>query len=162
MSRIYVGLVSDSHGRMERLEQMAEAAPQVTAWIHGGDYCDDANALAAYTGLPVYGVRGNNDFFIHDVPDCRNISIGGVTLTAVHGHQWYSGNRTLKLVELGRKNGADLVLFGHTHRRFLEKHDGIFIVNPGSISLSRDSRRGTYGICSIDDGVITEVRLYEV
>ena len=46
MSTVRVGLVSDSHGRFECLSRMADTAPDVAAWIHCGDYCDDGEDLA--------------------------------------------------------------------------------------------------------------------
>ena len=49
MSTVRVGLVSDSHGRFECLSRMADTAPDVAAWIHCGDYCDDGEDLAIYT-----------------------------------------------------------------------------------------------------------------
>lgn len=48
MSVVRIGLVSDSHGRFSCLEQMVDQAPDVCCWIHGGDYCEDAEDLGAY------------------------------------------------------------------------------------------------------------------
>ena len=38
----------------------------------------------------------------------------------------------------------------------------MWVVNPGSIGLPRDGRKGTYAIVSIDDGVITDVAFHEI
>ena len=54
MTTARIGLVSDSHGRFSCLEQMVDQAPDVCCWIHGGDYCNDAEDLAAG---PVDGVH---------------------------------------------------------------------------------------------------------
>lgn len=161
MSTVRVGIVSDSHGRFRPLEQMVEQAPDVAAWVHCGDYSDDGDDLAVYTGVPVYTVRGNNDF-MSDAPSCRKITIGGITIIAVHGHQWYGTERLKKLQHLGRENNADLIAFGHTHRRFCEQDDDMVIVNPGSISLPRDGKIGTYAVCTIADGILKDVQLYEL
>ena len=131
-------VVSDSHGRFRPLERMISQAPDVAAWIHCGDYSDDGDDLAIYTGVPVYSVRGNNDF-MSDAPACRKVTIGGVNIIAVHGHQWYGEARLAKLRQLGREHEARLVLFGHTHRRFCQRDDDMTIVNPGSVSLPRDA-----------------------
>ena len=48
MTTARIGLVSDSHGRFSCLEQMVDQAPDVCCWIHGGDYCNDAEDLAAW------------------------------------------------------------------------------------------------------------------
>lgn len=160
---IYVGIVSDSHGRYEALERMLDQAPDVAAWIHCGDYYRDGEDLAIAAGVPVYAVMGNNDYYSDSQgPECRSVTIGGVTIVAIHGHQWYGAERVQQLVALGKQQGAALVAFGHTHRRFLETVGGITVVNPGSIALPRDGRRGTYGIARITQGVIKDIRLYEV
>lgn len=59
-----------------------------------------------------------------------------------------------KLLELGRTADASLVVFGHSHRRFLEEEQGITLVNPGSIALPRDNKRGTYAVCEITNGTV--------
>jgi putative phosphoesterase len=143
------------------MERMVEQCPQVTTWIHGGDYCEDADDLALYVDVPVYSVRGNNDFRSYNVPECRTLSVDGVGITVIHGHQWYH-NRLQRLAELGKKNHSSLVVFGHTHRRFLEQVEGITVVNPGSISRPRDCRTGTYAICCIENGVLGDVKLVEL
>ena len=163
MSTVHVGLVSDSHGRFECLSRMADDAPDVAAWIHCGDYCDDGEDLAIYTGVPVYAVLGNNDYMTHTHdPECRCVTVGGVRIVAIHGCQWYGERRWQKLVELGCQNQADLVVFGHTHRRFAKMDGEMWVVNPGSIGLPRDGREGTYAIVSIDDGVITDVAFHQI
>lgn len=163
MSTVYVGIVSDSHGRFQPLEAMVEQAPDAAAWIHCGDYCEDGDDLAVYTGVPVYAVLGNNDYRTQTrTPECRTVQIGSISIVAIHGHQWYGSERIEKLAALGKRCGASLVVFGHTHRRFCEERDGLTILNPGSISLPRDGRKGTYAICRIDDGVLTEVSIHEL
>lgn len=157
----YVGIVSDSHGMFGGMQVMVDRSPQVSVWIHGGDYCEDGDDLAVYAGVPVYAVRGNNDYWNHQCPDSRVVTVGGVSITAIHGHQWYSG-RLSHLSALGKKNHSSLVVFGHTHRMCLEEVEGITIVNPGSISLPRDSKKGTYAVCAIENSHIKDVKLYHV
>ncbi|MCI1821185.1 MAG: YfcE family phosphodiesterase, partial [Megasphaera sp.] len=142
MSQRRIGIVSDSHGCVYNIECMVKKAPEVVCWIHAGDYCEDAEILAAYAGVPVYSVRGNNDLYAYQKPDCRDVAVDGVIITVIHGHQWYD-NRLKKLIELGKNHQASLVVFGHTHCQMLEKREKILIVNPGSISLPRDGKTGT-------------------
>ncbi|MCH4178730.1 MAG: metallophosphoesterase [Megasphaera sp.] len=163
MKPVSIGVVSDSHGRFKRLKKMADEAPAVSAWIHGGDYSSDADDLATYTGVPAYAVLGNNDYFRESTaPECRKVTLAGVTIVVIHGCQWYGEKRLEKLVELGQENKASLVIFGHTHRCFLKNIDGITILNPGSIGLPRDCRHGTYGIVTIDQKKIQDIRMYEL
>ena len=163
MSKSYVGIVSDSHGRSGRFEKMVALAPDVCVWIHAGDYCKDAEDLAIYAGVPVYAVLGNNDYYSHtDAPERRVIRVAGLTIAIIHGSQWYGERRLQKLFDFGQVNKAELVVFGHTHRRFLKQRDGITVVNPGSISLPRDGRKGTFAVCEIENGYLMDVRFYEL
>jgi putative phosphoesterase len=59
------------------------------------------------------------------------------------------------LLEQGRKDCADVVLFGHTHRRLIERRDGILLVNPGSITGRFPARAATYAILNLSEIGIT-------
>lgn len=164
MSTIYVGIVSDSHGRFQALEKMVDSAPDVCAWIHGGDYCDDGEELSYYTGVPVYSVMGNNDYYRSgaEAPECRSVHVGGVTFVVIHGSQWYGERREKKLLELAKEYDAQAVVFGHTHRRYLRQYNDITIMNPGSIGLPRDGKHGTFAIVSIEEGAIQNIEFKEI
>lgn len=159
----YLGLVSDSHGRFGALEKMADAEPHVGAWIHAGDYSRDGDDLALYTDVPVFSVLGNNDLWgDSNAPERRVVTWQGVRIAVIHGHQWYGERRMKKLLELGRTADASLVVFGHSHRRFLEEEQGITLVNPGSIALPRDNKRGTYAVCEITNGTVGNIIFKEI
>lgn len=163
MTTARIGLVSDSHGRFCCLEQMVDQAPDVCCWIHGGDYCNDAEDLAAYAAVPVYAVLGNNDYLTDmNVPERRIVKTAGLTIAVIHGSQWYGEKRLLKLEEWGRGAGADLVVFGHTHRQYKLERDGFIIVNPGSIGRPRDRREGTYAIVTAEDGRLADIQFYHL
>ena len=45
----------------------------------------------------------------------------------------------------GAARGADIVIFGHTHRPVARHEDGIYLFNPGSLSYPRqEGRRPSY------------------
>lgn len=46
--------------------------------------------------------------------------------------------------------GADLVLFGHTHKLFYDKHNGLAMMNPGSIGAPLWGCMPSYGIITFD------------
>ena len=57
------------------------------------------------------------------------------------------------IIEEGAARKADIVMFGHTHKPYLEQKDGITVLNPGSISFPRqEGRKGSYMIMEIDEG----------
>jgi predicted phosphodiesterase len=50
---------------------------------------------------------------------------------------------------------ADVVVFGHTHRRLIERRGSIVLVNPGSIAGRFPARTATYVIPDLQDGAVT-------
>ena len=71
-----------------------------------------------------------------------------------HGHKYNVKSSLLPITYKGKEVGADIVLFGHTHRAYLDEIDGMTIMNPGSVS--------GYGIIEIiDDKICAKVEKYE-
>ena len=51
-----------------------------------------------------------------------------------------------------RGRGADIVMYGHTHRPALTTEEGLVTLNPGSIAYPRqEGRKGSYIVMEIDD-----------
>ena len=46
---------------------------------------------------------------------------------------------------------CDIVCFGHTHVAYLDQVDGITLLNPGSLSHSRDGKPCSYAILDINE-----------
>ncbi len=63
-----------------------------------------------------------------------------------HGHQYKPGDVPLK--------AGDLFLSGHTHRTVLETFQGIYVFNPGSISMPKGTNIKTMGILSEKTGLL--------
>jgi putative phosphoesterase len=54
------------------------------------------------------------------------------------------------LKELGITNEADIVIFGHSHKDYINTTDKPYLFNPGSITLPRNSlMQKSYGIIEI-------------
>ena len=146
-------IFSDSHGDEENLRWMAELMSRrgpVNAYVHCGDGAKDFERVENYllTLSPqarIYGVRGNCDYFVHDVPDQRVMRLGTVNVLITHGHL-YGVKTTLSLLPRPAKElGCSVVLFGHTHRPTLEERDGILLMNPGT------AQRGYAALLTIDE-----------
>ena len=149
---------SDSHGRtVDMYDAIEREVPDSV--IHLGDYTEDVRELRhAYEyDIPIYGVRGNNDFD-SDFPRFIVMSLGGVEMYLTHGHlERVYGMSAGQVPYRAKENGCILAMFGHTHRLFLEKMDGIMVFNPGSISLPRGGRK-SYGRLYIEpDGFTIEL-----
>ena len=141
-------VLSDSHGCVEPMERCVERVqPQVI--LHLGDCVRDAQRLEErYPDIPLLGVPGNCDYGGLDQPE-RLTELGGVRILMMHGHTRRVKSGPMAAIYAARECGADILLFGHTHRRELVRGVGTAatVFNPGSL---RDG--GSYGVITIENG----------
>lgn len=128
---------ADSHGYNEGVYNAVDRE-HPDAVIHLGDFTSDADELEQQYGtLPVYRIRGNNDFD-PEVPFRAVITPDNLPLYLTHGHKEHASLYSCGLVsECAREENCGFAFFGHTHRMMLEVVNGVTVCNPGSISLPR-------------------------
>ena len=112
--------------------------------LHLGDMLRDAEELSyAYPQQSIVMVPGNCDGWTTQ-PLQKLLDIQGKKLLLSHGHIWQVKSGCETALAAARQQGADLVLFGHTHRAYcVQEPDGLWVLNPGA---ARDS----YGVVTID------------
>ncbi|MHB8106314.1 MAG: YfcE family phosphodiesterase [Candidatus Cryosericum sp.] len=152
---MHILVASDSHGDTSNLKEAMRRHPDITRVFHCGDGEADVVALsAAYPSVCFDAVRGNCDlgavFPLH-----RLLRVAGRRIFMTHGHCYGTKYGLEGLIEQGRKTRAEVVVFGHTHRRLIERRDGILLVNPGSIGGRFPARMATYVVLELADGVVT-------
>lgn len=119
--------------------------------IHCGDVEGSELTISKCAGCPVEMVAGNNDFF-SELPREREFEIKGYRVWLTHGHNYYvsMGNELLK--QEAAAKGADIVMYGHTHRPVIETDGEVIAINPGSLSYPRqEGRQASYIIMEIDE-----------
>lgn len=138
-------IVSDTHRKNDNyFKVLTLHKPDLV--IHCGDAEGSEYVLSEAADCPVQIVLGNNDFFSY-LPRELDLKIEGLKVWVTHGHNYYvsMGNQILKQEAAAR--GADIVLYGHTHRPVVDRSSGVIAVNPGSLSYPRqDGRRPSYVI----------------
>lgn len=175
--------MSDIHGSLYYLNQAMERYD-----LDGGDYIvilGDILYHGARNPLPkeynpkgiiellnnysdrIIAVRGNCDSevdqMVLDFPimaDHSSILYNKTRLFLSHGHIYNEDN----MVNL-KENSA--FIYGHTHILRAEEKDGIFFINPGSISLPKENNPHTYGLLEnntfrikdLDGNIIREIDL---
>lgn len=145
-------IVSDTHGRHANLDRALEEAGAIDMFIHLGDVEGGETYIDAVVGCEKHLVAGNNDFF-SDLPREKEICIGKYRAFITHGHSYYVSLGPEHIREEGKARKVDLVMFGHTHKPYLSREEGITVLNPGSLSYPRqEGRRGSYLMMEIDDG----------
>lgn len=143
-------VVSDTHGRNEALKELLGRVKPIDMLIHCGDAEGSEDYIRTVAECPVHIVAGNNDFF-SELPKEEEFCIGKYHVLLTHGHYYYISMGTEMLKEDARARGFNLVMFGHTHRPYLEKDPDITILNPGSLSYPRqEGRRPSYIMIDID------------
>ena len=116
--------------------------------IHLGDLQSDAEELTyVYPKLPICMVPGNCDGWTMD-PLKKQITLAGKRILLSHGHLWGVKKGYEAAVADARAVGADILLFGHTHRALCQQlEDGLWMMNPGA-------SRTSYGLIRIEQGQI--------
>lgn len=143
-------IVSDSHGRLYHFNKAMDKVGAIDLLIHLGDFEGYENEFEYLVDCPSYMVSGNNDFFSH-LDREKLVQIGPYTIFMTHGHRYGVNYGVERLVEAAKEQGAHIVMYGHTHRPHIEKKDGIYVINPGSISQPRqEGRIPSYILMEID------------
>lgn len=127
-----IAVFSDTHGSPQNmLAAIREYRPDQV--IHLGDGMDDAALIEReFPMLPVCTVPGNCDHR-EDLPEYKVIRLGSLTAFITHGHRY--GVRYGKLDTLlyaAECCGAQIAMFGHTHRAVFDQAEGVFYLNPGT------------------------------
>ena len=142
-------VVSDVHGRLDRLREAILRQPTAGTVIFLGDGLRQAEQAAEeFPDRTFYMVPGNCDFGSELIP-IRQETLGGKRFYFTHGHR-HDVKYTLYRLDLAaRAAQADVALFGHTHTPYEEYADGLYLLNPGSLGYG-----GTYGYVDIVGGGI--------
>lgn len=155
-------VVSDTHGNYQALEDIIERNKPVDIIIHLGDGEREMdNIRALYPDMKAYQVAGNCDYMSVEQSEIV-VRVGRYRIFACHGHSLGVKSSLEPLKSRAKAYGAKIALYGHTHCRFENYEDGLYIMNPGSASCPRDGKRPSYGFIDITDtGVVTNtVSLY--
>ncbi|WP_143319775.1 metallophosphoesterase [Clostridium sp. HBUAS56010] len=146
-------IVSDTHRRDENLYKVITEEGPFDMLIHLGDVEGSEEKIVGWAGenCQVHMVLGNNDFF-SDLDREKEITIGKYRVMLTHGH-YYNVSLGVERLELeARERNLDIVMYGHTHRPFYEVHNGVIILNPGSLSYPRqEGRKASYMIMDVEE-----------
>lgn len=144
-------VISDTHRKNENLFRVLEKTGTPDLLIHCGDVEGSEYTISQAAGCPVEMVAGNNDFF-STLPREREFTLAGHQILLTHGHSYYvsMGNEMIKQEAAAR--GADIVIYGHTHRPVIDISEEITALNPGSLSYPRqEGHLPSYLLMELDE-----------
>jgi hypothetical protein len=146
-----LGLLADTH-YPDRLAALPEAVFTALAGVdlvlHAGDV-GELRVLDALSAIaPVVAVHGNDDTdeAQRELPYQQLLSIGGLRLLLSHAHypdraeelaarrddHW--APKLERRAAMGRRAGAQVVVFGHTHVPMVVPWGELLLINPGAIA----------------------------
>lgn len=149
-----IGVVGDSHGNLNALKKAVKQMGAVDVIFHLGDYVEDGLYLKTLTDAPVHIIKGNMDQHAENGSSIITTTIGGFKFFACHGHQYGVKNDLNNVYHAGLEKNAEVILFGHSHKAFLQDDGQILIMNPGSVGAPRMGDPESYGIITIENGDI--------
>lgn len=143
--RVTVGLISDTHGTLERA--LLPLLAEVDVIVHAGDLLDpgELRQLTPTSGHVVV-VRGNNDTpgqwpegteaLLDTLPERAYLQLPGGLLVVEHGHR--ANPARSRHERLRRRHpAARAIVYGHTHRRVIDTDSTPWVLNPGAAGRQR-------------------------
>jgi putative phosphoesterase len=144
---VIVGLVSDTHGLVR--PELFAALERVELILHAGDVGGHAVLHELAVIAPVQAVYGNTD----DPGDPSleshlSLDIDGVSIHVSHGHELGSPSPE----KLMARYGADVIVFGHTHRPLIERSGARLVINPGAAGPRRFNLKPSVARLTVERG----------
>lgn len=155
-------IISDTHGRRGNLEEILWREENLDMLIHLGDVEEDDDYIEAVATYPTHIIAGNNDYFSFLSKE-KEIKIGKYKVWLTHGHNYYVSMDTKRLRQEAVARGVDIVMFGHTHKPYVDVNGEVMVINPGSLSYPRqEGRKPSYIIMEIDANGNADFQLHYV
>lgn len=133
-----LGVISDTHDRAPAIEKAVELfnASDLEAVLHCGDFVAPF-AMLPFKNLaaPFYAVYGNNEgekAGLEKLFDASGWTLNNRPWTfELRGKKIAMLHEPAPMEKFANAGIYDLIVFGHTHRPFVEKRGATLIVNPG-------------------------------
>lgn len=148
-------VISDSHNVIldSQIEDIKKEG-QFDLLIHCGDKYNDAEQFAEKLHIErVLNVPGNCDHSVIGIEPIIIQEIEGKKFIITHGHLFYAKLSINQLKAFAKKNKADIVLYGHTHKAKNVLIDNTLFFNPGSTMFPKNGK-ASFGVIEINEGNI--------
>ena len=149
-----IGVIADTHDRLDYLRRALAvfAAEPVEAVVHAGDLIAPfAAKLLVTCHCPITVVYGNNDGERAGLAKVLPGIADGPVLAEIGGRR-ISVDHTPPGEPNAPAEGAEVVVFGHTHEATCEFRDGVLYLNPGECG---GWLHGTSSVAILDTDTLT-------
>ena len=143
MTGVTVGILSDTHGRLDA--RVRDTVNNCDYIIHAGDIMGATVLEQLQPRISLHAVAGNNDHIavwdaaeaevVRDLPKQIRLPLPGGLVVIEHGHRLgnYPDHDQLRWDHAE----ARLVVYGHTHKRIIDRSATPWVVNPGAAGETR-------------------------
>lgn len=156
-----IAVISDSHYEASSINEVKKYLNDVDIIFHCGDGAPDTKLLEGDFNGEIYAVKGNCDIS-NEYPSERIVEVMGIKIFITHGNMYNVKNEYNTIFYKGKEVGADIVLFGHSHKALINKYDGLIIMNPGSVTFPYGIDKRTMGFIEISDGREPNIYIKEI
>lgn len=149
--RAQIGIVSDTHGRLD--PSVLAAFAGVTHIIHAGDIGKRSVLRKLEKVAPVTAVSGNTDIgkLAKELPTQTVGEAAGVTFLVAH-----KPKQLRRLLRRGAPEGVRLVITGHLHEPQVRWEDGVLHLNPGTASSPEEGDPApTVAVITVHEDLLT-------
>lgn len=146
---------ADSHNNYFALKNIVVKEQSADWFIHLGDGEREFETLSSsFPYRPMRNVSGNCDWGSMTKTQDTMV-LEGKKIFFTHGHTLGVKSGMDMLKQQARDAGADIALFAHTHEAMTAYENGIYYMNPGSVSQPRGGAK-SYGVVEITPaGIVT-------
>lgn len=144
-----IGVISDTHGLVR--PQVYEAFEGVDLILHAGDVGGLDVIVELEVIAPVWAVAGNNDIDLIDRLKERET----LTLKNRNIHLEHIFNDLPEAPDDSGPDASRIVIFGHSHKPFNQRHGDTLYFNPGSAGPRRFKLPVTAGRISLGPNCVT-------
>lgn len=156
--RIFV--ISDTHGRIDKAVEIYKSLEEIDLIVHLGDHWNDAKRMQEQLNVPLIGVKGNMDgSFARDGYHILETDFGKIFIA--HGHMESVKQSYDNIMYKAESLHCKAVFFGHTHIPLFAESNGMYLLNPGSLSLPVGGRKGSCAVATVSKDSLSATILYE-
>lgn len=142
----HIGVISDTHGLLR--PEAVNALYGSNLILHAGDIGDPEIINKLESIAPVAAIRGNVDTppSLFKFPVSETIQAGTIKIFMIHN--------IADLNFAPEEKGIAVVVYGHSHKAFMERRNGVLYFNPGSAGKKRFNLPLGTGMITISKGTL--------
>ncbi|HTY45593.1 MAG TPA: YfcE family phosphodiesterase [Patescibacteria group bacterium] len=155
---VKIGVISDTHipfSARQIPQKVIDDFKTVDMVMVAGDLAEMSVLKQLKSACPrVHAVWGNMDgpeVRAH-LPEKEVITVGSHKIGLMHGYGHPDGLLAVMRAAF-KDDGVDMIIFGHSHKPYNEKKDGILYFNPGSPTDTAFAPYNSYGMVEINDAI---------